>query len=157
LTDPVYQLVEEVFNLNGRGWMRRQATWVAKQLVKMTLDKLIKSQLILTVEGLLSEKQLVENIDWVTELIWPDGKLFQPAPEPTAEEKKAARAAALAGILNVVPTRLRTLVGGEHCDRAIKNSFEFLQMEPLIQHFAYTVLDSLILELFPDLASVIGK
>lgn len=35
LTEPLLAIFEEIFNLNGRGWVRRQATWVGKQLVKV--------------------------------------------------------------------------------------------------------------------------
>lgn len=34
--------------------------------------------------------------------------------------------------------------------------FQFCQVEPLIQHLAYSVLDSLILELFPELRKKLG-
>jgi hypothetical protein len=151
LTDPLYLLVEEIFNLNGRGWVRRQATWVGKQLVRITMDDLVKARLNRGVESLLNEQALVSQIDWLTELIWPGGKLFEGKPPVTNEEKEALKIEALRLLKNSMPVAVRTLLGKEHCMDAMENLFEFLQMDVLLQHFAYSVLDSLVLELFPEL------
>jgi len=151
LTDPLYLLVEEIFNLNGRGWVRRQATWVGKQLVRITMDDLVKARLNRGVESLLNEQALVSQIDWLTELIWPGGKLFEGKPPVTTEEKEALKIEALRLLKNSMPVAVRTLLGKEHCMDAMENLFEFLQMDVLLQHFAYSVLDSLVLELFPEL------
>ena len=43
LTEPLLAIFEEVFNLNGRGWMGRQVAWVGKQLVKVNRQHKRKS------------------------------------------------------------------------------------------------------------------
>jgi len=122
LTDPLYLLVEEIFNLNGRGWMRRQATWVGKQLVKMFMDDVVKDKLNKQVGDLLNEQSLTAQIDWLTDLIWPDGKLFESRAAITDEEREEVKEEALRLLLASIPTGLRTMLGKEHCVAAVKKS-----------------------------------
>ena len=138
LTDPLYMLVEEVFNLNGRGWMRRQTTWVAKQLVKLTMDSLIKDKLNKSVESWMNEDVVSEHFDWICDIIWPKGVLYTPAAPPDAAETLRMKLEAQEMMRHSIPTALRAMLGKEHCLAAMEKFFQFLQMEPLIQHFVST-------------------
>lgn len=135
LTDPLYMLVEEVFNLNGRGWMRRQTAWVAKNLVKLTMDSLIKDKLNKSVESWMNEDVVSEHFDWICDIIWPKGVLYTPAAPPDATETLRMKLEAQEMMRHSIPTALRAMLGKEHCLAAMENFFQFLQMEPLIQHF----------------------
>lgn len=38
ITEPLYELIDEVFGLEERGLLRRQTLWVAKQIFKLSFD-----------------------------------------------------------------------------------------------------------------------
>ena len=74
------------------------------------------------VGNVLNEQSLVAQIDWLTDLIWPDGKLFESRAAISDEEREEVKEEARRLLLASIPTGLRTLLGKEHCVAAVQKS-----------------------------------
>ena len=155
MSESLYRLIEELFDLNSRSFVRRQALWLGKQAVKFTANSMVTGALRETIGGAVSEAAITAQIEWMTDLMWPGGQ-FKTAGAPVTDDmKEATKQQAREMLRAAVPGPLQTLFGSGHCERSMERFFAFLQMEPLIQHFALSVLDMLVLTLFPELKAMI--
>lgn len=88
----------------------------------MTMDTLIKDQLNKQVDSMLNESTLTGYIDWITDIVWPNGKLFASKPPVTEEEKEQSKEEALKLLKASIPPAVKTLLGGDHCLEAMDKS-----------------------------------
>jgi len=151
LTQPIYDLIDEIFELHERGWVRRQATWAAKQIVRLTFNGAINTFISEKVSYMTSESQVSIWIDWITSLVWPGGKLFTSGESPTEDDIKNTKEAARSVFLKSLPSSYQILLGKAYCSKGMNKMFQFCQIEPLVKHLGYRIVDCLIMELFPEL------
>jgi hypothetical protein len=157
MSESLYILVEEMFDLNTKSFVRRQAAWLTKQIVKLTANNVINAYLKTAVAQAMSEPSVTAQIEWMTDLVWPAGVFRTAGAGVSEEQKEETKTAARRLLLDSIPGSLKTLLGSHHCEKAMDRFFHFLQMEPLIQHFAFSVLDMLVLTLFPELKGQIKQ
>ena len=157
MSESLYILVEEMFDLNTKSFVRRQAAWLTKQIVKLTANNVINAYLKTAVAQATSEPSVTAQIEWMTDLVWPGGVFKTAGVGVSEEQKEETKTAARRLLLDSIPGSLKTLLGSHHCEKAMDRFFHFLQMEPLIQHFAFSVLDMLVLALFPELKGQIKQ
>jgi hypothetical protein len=155
MSENLYILVDEMFDLSSRGFVRRQAAWVTKQIVKLTANNVINAWLKDAIGQATSEKAVTAQIEWMTDIMWPGGVWKGSSPGVGEEQKAETKAKAREMLMASIPPSLKTLLGAHHCERAMDRFFHFLQMEPLMQHFAFSVLDMLLLTMFPELKAMI--
>ncbi|XP_059174866.1 sorting nexin-25-like [Physella acuta] len=152
IAKPLYTLVGEVFELQGMFLFR----WFRKGLmsfVEMTFGRSIDKQLKETVEWLVSEQMLIYYIQLLKDSMWPDGKMAEPQPPQTEEQKHFNRMLAKKKLLEGMPglDTIQTLVGDENGRRGIIKIFEALQDKNLNKHLLYNLLEIFLLELLPEL------
>ncbi|GMH23551.1 hypothetical protein Nepgr_025394 [Nepenthes gracilis] len=73
---PVLNLVDKIFLLNRRGWIRRQVFWISKQILQLVMEDAIDDWLIKQINWLRREDAIAQGIRWVQDVLWPDGKFF---------------------------------------------------------------------------------
>jgi len=57
--------------------------------------------------------------------------------------------------VSLVPTSLTVLLGSNPSKKGMMRVYRLLQCEPLLVHLAYTALDDLMMELFPDCKKIL--
>jgi sorting nexin-13 len=77
---PLLNLVDAIFQLQGRGWIRRQVLWMAKQILKVGLGDAIDDWLLEKIQWLRSEEVVARGIQWVHRILWPDGIFLTKHP-----------------------------------------------------------------------------
>jgi len=148
----MYDLFEEVFELESRAWVRKQAIGAAKTISKLTLlNGAIGAWLGAYVDHATSEKEVVGWINLIKEQIWPGGVLAEASTPPTDQDIATARQEAKQLFQTSIPGSLQALIGKKTCTHGCDKLFTLCQLDLLLQHFAYTVLDAFIIELFPEL------
>lgn len=70
---PLLNLVDLIFQLQGRGWIRRQVLWIAKQILQLGMGDAIDDWLLGRIQWLRREEVVASGIQWVREILWPDG------------------------------------------------------------------------------------
>ena len=69
MSDSLYRLIEELFDLNSRSFVRRQALWLGKQAVKLTANSMVTGMLRDTIAQAVSEQSITAQIEWMTDLV----------------------------------------------------------------------------------------
>ena len=87
LTLPLYDILEEVFELHEHNWLRKQSLWMFTSIIEMSFDGVINDFLYTKVNEFTTEESLSSAIDNLTEVLWPDGK-WMKTPVPVSEEEK---------------------------------------------------------------------
>ncbi|KAI4367288.1 hypothetical protein MLD38_023044 [Melastoma candidum] len=73
---PMLNLVDKVFQLNRRGWLRRQVFWMSKQILQLVMEDAIDDWLLRQIQWLRNEETISHGIRWVQDILWPGGVFF---------------------------------------------------------------------------------
>ncbi|KAL3843491.1 hypothetical protein ACJIZ3_000894 [Penstemon smallii] len=76
LSVPVLNLVDNIFQLKRRGWLRRQVFWISKQILQLVMEDAIDDWLLRQIQWLRREDVIAQGIRWVQDILWPDGTFF---------------------------------------------------------------------------------
>ncbi len=136
MTASVHDLIEEILDLHRKGFVRHQVTWMAKQLLRLggsgAIHTAVKEQVI---KWTTPESRLCGYVEWLTSLIWPNGKLFASKPPPSENELAHWRQMAKVALLKAIPSidKLQTLLGRDYCIgstlKSVTSSFALFVMK----------------------------
>jgi len=107
-------------------------------------------------KGLLVAPNMQWIIRFIREYTWPEGKAFEAGRAATDEEIAEARREAKKRIHIFVaglPLAARLILTPMIVDRI----FEFLQIEVLLKHVLFILLEDVLLELFPELKATSAR
>ncbi|XP_057537884.1 uncharacterized protein LOC130815429 isoform X1 [Amaranthus tricolor] len=185
VTMPMLNLVDKVFQLNRRGWIRRQAFWISKQILQLVMEDAIDDWLLMQINWLRREDVIAEGIRWVKDILWPDGKFFlkleitgggsddmddfksfQAKPRASSRnvqsnsfemQLEATRRASFVKkmLLNGAPAPLVSMVGAKQYKRCARDIFFFLQSSIFLKQVAYTGLELVLVSIFPELKDLV--
>ncbi|ERM98570.1 hypothetical protein AMTR_s00109p00032070 [Amborella trichopoda] len=81
LSVPILDLVEVIFQLQDGGWIRRQAFWVAKQVLQLGMGDAFDDWLIDKIQLLRKGSVIALGIKRIEEILWPDGIFLSKHPK----------------------------------------------------------------------------
>ncbi|XP_057965277.1 LOW QUALITY PROTEIN: uncharacterized protein LOC131155848 [Malania oleifera] len=70
---PLLNLVDKIFQLKRRGWLRRQVFWISKQILQLVMEDAIDDFLLRQIHWLRRDDVIAEGIRWVQDVLWPNG------------------------------------------------------------------------------------
>ncbi|KAK8613613.1 hypothetical protein V6N13_101371 [Hibiscus sabdariffa] len=73
---PLLNLVDKVFQLKRRGWLRRQVFWISKQILQLVMEDAIDDWLLRQIYWLRREDTIIQGIQWIQDVLWPGGTFF---------------------------------------------------------------------------------
>ncbi|KAI8026460.1 Sorting nexin-16 [Camellia lanceoleosa] len=73
---PVLNLVDKMFQLKRKGWLRRQVFWISKQILQLMMEDAIDDWLLGQIRWLRRDDVIAQGIRWVQDVLWPDGTFF---------------------------------------------------------------------------------
>ncbi|CAN4112292.1 unnamed protein product [Withania somnifera] len=76
LSVPILNLVDKIFQLNRRGWLRRQVFWISKEIMQLMMEDAIDDWLLRQIHWLRREDVVAQGIRWVQDVLWPNGIFF---------------------------------------------------------------------------------
>ncbi|XAR72864.1 hypothetical protein NMG60_11019645 [Bertholletia excelsa] len=184
LTVPVLNLVDKMFQLKRRGWLRRQVFWMSKQILQLVMEDAIDDWLLRQIQLLRREDVIAQGIQWVQNVLWPDGIFFTrlnsqkevtnfepnerssqttssggkvPKQGSFEQQLEAARRASDVKkmILNGAPSTLVSLIGSKQYKRCAKDLYYFLQSTICLKQLAYGILELVLVSVFPELRDVV--
>ncbi|KAI3675269.1 hypothetical protein L1987_84857 [Smallanthus sonchifolius] len=181
---PLLNLVEKIFQLNRRGWLRRQVFWISKQILQLMMEDAIDDWLLRQIHGLRRENMVAQGIHWIQDILWPEGTFFlKLRPNQTdssqsnesscktpsgsksnkgssfEEQLEAARRASdiKKMILNGAPSTLVSLIGHKQYKRSAKDIYYFLQSDVCLKQLGYGLLELALVTIFPELQDIISN
>ncbi|XP_062180540.1 uncharacterized protein LOC133884943 isoform X2 [Phragmites australis] len=172
LSVPLFHLVDVVFQLQDGGWIRRQAFWVAKQILQLGMGDTFDDWLIDKIQLLRKGRIVAFAVKRVEQILWPDGifmtkhpKRKAAPPPPSAQnngmtnylsDEQRLEAAHRANfvrelIIDKAPSALVSLVGRKEYERCAQDIYFFLQSPICLKQLAFELLELLVLAAFPEL------
>ncbi|TKY59137.1 Sorting nexin-16 [Spatholobus suberectus] len=79
---PILNLVDKIFQLKKRGWIRRQVYWISKQILQLVMEDAIDDWLLRQIHWLRREETVAQGIRWVQDVLWPGGTFFLRVGSP---------------------------------------------------------------------------
>ncbi|XP_050364407.1 uncharacterized protein LOC126783064 [Argentina anserina] len=177
VTVPLLNLVDKVFQLKRRGWLRRQVFWMSKQILQLMMEDAIDDWLLRQIQLLRREDIIASGIRWLQDVLWPNGTFFlkvgnakddNPLPNQFGDRKggqpgsfeeqlEAARKASdLKKLLfDGAPTALVSLVGYKQYRRCARDIYFFTQSNICVKQLAYAILELCLVSIFPELRELI--
>ncbi|CAA0807570.1 Unknown protein [Striga hermonthica] len=182
LSVPVLNLVDNVFQLKRRGWLRRQVFWISKQILQLVMEDAIDDWLLRQIQWLRREDVIAQGIRWVQDVLWPGGTFFLrlraqnqqsgceesqqtrqsggtrvPQPGSFEQQLEAARRASDVKkmIFNGAPTTLVSLIGNKQYRRCARDIYYFLQSTVCLKQLGYGILELVLISIFPELRDVV--
>ncbi|CAI8618363.1 unnamed protein product [Vicia faba] len=73
---PLLNLVDTIFKLKKRGWIRRQVFWMSKQILQLVMEDAIDDWLLRQIHLLRKEDTVAQGIRWLQDFLWPGGTFF---------------------------------------------------------------------------------
>ncbi|XP_010530868.1 PREDICTED: uncharacterized protein LOC104807343 [Tarenaya hassleriana] len=73
---PILNLVDKVFQLNRRGWLRRQVFWISKQILQLVMEDAVDDWLLRQICWLRNEDTIAKGIHWAQDILWPNDVFF---------------------------------------------------------------------------------
>lgn len=185
LTVPVLNLVDNIFQLKRRGWLRRQVFWISKQILQLVMEDAIDDWLSRHIQWLRREEVIAQGIRWVHNVLWPNGTFFlrlhtrslndsqtnqgslqntrkqsgRRVVQPVSFEQQleaARRASDLKKmIFDGAPTTLVSLIGHKQYRRCARDVYYFLQSTVCLKQLGYGILELVIISVFPELHDIV--
>ncbi|CAN6374186.1 unnamed protein product, partial [Urochloa humidicola] len=180
---PLLNLVDKVFQLKRRGWIRRQVLWISKQILQLVMEDAIDEWIIRQINWLRRDDVIVQGIRWIQDTLWPNGIFFtkldgykgnagtsqfdkQSSGTGTAKKSgatsfefqlEASRNASEVKklLLDGTPSTLVSLIGYKQYRRSARDMYYFLQSNVCVKQLAYAMLEQVVVTIFPELCQLI--
>ncbi|XP_052900116.1 sorting nexin-25-like [Anopheles moucheti] len=158
IAEPLYALLGEIFDLGGVfRWLRKSLI----SFVQITYGQTINRQLRESITALFDEPMLHAYASAVLRSLWPGGASLQTgngvsgarilAPERTEDEREMIMNAARSLLQDNIPELLCSLIGAQNARQGALKLFEVLQNPLYNKQLFYDLLETLMLELFPEI------
>lgn len=181
LSVPVLNLVDNIFQLKRRGWLRRQVFWISKQILQLMMEDAIDDWLLRQIQLLRREDIIAYGIRWVEDVLWPNGIFFARASIPSEvddlqpnqrssqtigrsgkpasfeEQLEAARRASDVKkmLFKGAPSTLVSLIGHKQYRRCARDMYYFTQSTICLKQLAYGILELILVSVFPELRDLV--
>ncbi|TQE01944.1 hypothetical protein C1H46_012442 [Malus baccata] len=178
---PLLNLVDKVFQLKRRGWLRRQVFWMSKQILQLMMDDAIDDWLMRQIHWLRREDIIASGIYWLKDVLWPNGTFFlrvgnvqdgnqnpfqnisqfdgSKAGKPGSFEQQLEAARRASDIKKMLfdgtPAPLVSLIGHKQYRRCARDIYYFIQSTICIKQLAYAILELSLVSIFPELRDLI--
>ncbi|KAK1317814.1 hypothetical protein QJS10_CPA05g01539 [Acorus calamus] len=180
---PLLNLVDNIFQLKQRGWLR-QVFWISKQILQLVMEDAIDDWLLRQIHRLRREDIIAHAIRWIQDVLWPNGTFFidlesrkgkvddyefgQRRTKSSVGDKvsksgsfelhlEAARRASEVKkmIIGGAPSTLVSLIGNKQYQRCANDIYYFLQSTVCIKQLTYGMLELLLVSIFPELHDLV--
>ncbi|XP_019194027.1 PREDICTED: uncharacterized protein LOC109188019 isoform X2 [Ipomoea nil] len=81
LSVPILDMVDVVLQLHDGGWIRRQAFWIAKQVLQLGMGDAFDDWLIEKIQLLRQGSVVATGIKRIEQILWPDGIFITKHPK----------------------------------------------------------------------------
>ncbi|TVU26776.1 hypothetical protein EJB05_29337 [Eragrostis curvula] len=181
---PLLNLVDKVFQLKRRGWIRRQVLWISKQILQLVMEDAIDEWIIRQINWLRRDDVIVQAIRWIQDTLWPNGIFFtkldgykgnadasqfdkRPSGSADGNRKNGASSFELQLeasrnasevkklLLDGTPSTLVSIIGYKQYRRSARDIYYFLQSNVCVKQLAYAMLEQALVTIFPELRQLI--
>ena len=158
IIDPIISLFNEIIKLKYNPnntlipFMKQNTFKLITIIIKLFFDKTLEQNLYLQMKEYVNEQSITKCINWLVSILWPNGELFESKDgEETDLERQQIYQQVYQLLHQIIIPDLNLIT--RQID--IQTLFLFLQSRILISHLGFTILDTLIIQLYPSLSSLL--
>jgi hypothetical protein len=153
------QICDEIFELRGNKLVRRAAQKVVFSVIRRLVGGNINQQVEEAINTALSTHNVANIFKAFKESWWPDDVLVANAADREEESKQRTAIEAKAKLLGLLPSELRVIVKQTMAKKGVLQVFEMLQYPTLNKKLMLSLLEALLIRLFPanGLADILAK
>lgn len=90
MTAPILDVIDVLFQLDTKDWLRRQVVGATKQLFEMFVGSRVEKFLMNKIKMLCTEETVASIIDSITDALWPNGVWMIPPEEAQNQQPVGA-------------------------------------------------------------------
>ncbi|EEQ36537.1 hypothetical protein CLUG_00660 [Clavispora lusitaniae ATCC 42720] len=146
---PISDFLMTVFDLgNSKTWLRGRALLVIlQQVLGSTIERTITQQVELNAK---SEERVLDVLNLLKSMLFPNGK-FRESPQLRTKVEQASTRQEALFVLRVFTNETCSKIFGSRCaNQACETFFEMVQNDYLNKNLLFEILDTFLLELFPE-------
>ncbi|KAE9613579.1 hypothetical protein Lal_00016340 [Lupinus albus] len=113
---PILNLVDKIFQLKKRGWIRRQVFWISKQILQLVMEDAIDDWLLRQIHWLRREDTVAKGIRWLQDVLWPGGTFFLRIRTPEIMSSSSG--------IDQKASQTKSVSGGSKSGASLSGSFE---------------------------------
>jgi len=148
IMDGIFALADTFLNLDKQGIKDASVLNIAMLIPQLFQRSSLTMKLLETAMSHSTVENTRKILELIKNSIWPNGEFYRPEHQlPTKDQKDLQRELALKVLKGVVPENVRQ-IAAQHIELCFVKLHRFLQLEPIMKHFSYTLLDALVEELF---------
>lgn len=157
----VYDLLREVLDFDTMNVVRRKLVAIAHTSITVLFSGTLKEWASAQAKGAVSDASLVWLLEWVLNIVWPNGVLLTRVPnrvfhptDPIVVEQELLKLHAfnLDGILAKLPAALLSnSLGDGQAEKAVALLLSLLENPFVLKSLMYILLDMLFMEMFPEM------
>ncbi|KAK3277059.1 hypothetical protein CYMTET_14908 [Cymbomonas tetramitiformis] len=156
LSQPLHDLVDTVFRLQSRGWLRRQVWEFAHQMLDLWVGDTIDHFLAAKLRIVRSEETVAKALTWLHKFLWPGGEwmgranLKKKRPQPV-DPNVVKRLLLDRGKQAAVST----LLGKNNYRRGVVDLLDMIQSPTYMKQIGVNVVEAVLVALFPELKGLV--
>lgn len=153
LLETGFTFITETFDLKAPNqWLRRKVLSVSKQLLKQAYGETFSKSLTEKVNDSLKEDSLLQIIEILTNVLWPNGIFIKdvPPPDRSIDQQLSTQIEARTLLLQHIPTSIQNMTGHYNAVSGMTRIFNLLQDKEFNKIFFMTVLDITVKILFGE-------
>lgn len=152
----LFELLRNLFDFENASFMRNRMLAALKTAsFAVTSSSEFRRMLYNLHIKYLSTFAIADWIDYVRNIIWPDGIFFTSSPPMTPEQLIEQMEKCKTALHTNFPDALRTILGQDLTHDGLDILHEMLQNRVVVRSMAYMLFDILWLEVFPEIGDVI--
>ncbi|RKP17571.1 hypothetical protein ROZALSC1DRAFT_30638, partial [Rozella allomycis CSF55] len=146
VAEPICDLFIELFELKDKNrWLRRNAVTI---ILQQFLGGTIERKVIENIKYLTDDEMLSFYLTQFSESFWPNGHLYETHNKRTEEQMQKTKLEVQHKLISLFPGGM---VGRHNAKKGAARLFDIFQSEDLNKHILYSLLDDILLTLFPEI------
>jgi hypothetical protein len=153
LLETGFAFISETFDLKEPNqWLRRKVLSVSKQLLKQAYGETFSKRLTEKVNDSLKEDSILQMIEILTNVLWPNGIFIKDVPPPnrSIDQQLSTQIEARTLLLQHIPGSIQNMTGHYNAVSGMTRIFNLLQDKEFNKIFLMTLLDISIKILFGE-------
>ena len=152
----LFDLIRHQFDFDNASFFRNRMFAALKTMsFAVTTSGEFRKMLYETHTKYVNANALAGWVQFLTDMLWPNGVFMTSSPRPTPDEEKSLAAKSKSALPDVFPDQIKAVIGQNITQNGLDILHEMLQNRMVVKSMAYMLFDLLWLEIFPELQDIL--
>lgn len=153
----IFEFIRYLFDLDNATFFRsRMVSALRTMSLVVTSSQEFNKVLLQMHIKYVNGKYIGSMVKSVYDSLWPNGVWYTAGPPMSEQEKKSLEARSKEALFKAFPEKVRTILGQEISEDGLSVLHEMLQNKVVMKSLGYMIMDTIWLEIFPELYDVLS-